>query len=390
MTHINKQRFLTELSKFLTFLSDDEREQVLMKFGEIFDAAPSSDELMAALVSPLKVTVELSRAYSKGGIQSALERAVEMSGVELSAQPAAESASDEASPAAEGDEPAPEQESEEAPEPPAEKPDTEAFADAVGFESPARPDFPAAQPPEEAPPSPAAAETDTQPEDIYDSIGSAVEAAFENGTDAASAPDVTPAAKPEPAAEETAEPPAKSESAPKPAAEKYVSVPVPASAPPVSDEPEQDFEDEELEEAPEKALKPAARSKAKPRARTKAKAKPAPKPLGKVKPFMLVLFIIIFVPLGLAGIAVLLAVTAAILVAMVSAGGSGVFAVSLAFSGMTLFADIIMTIGMALVCFAFAVVLLWLAVWFAIWSIGGLVRGIIRLGRKWCYKEAAE
>ena len=46
--------------------------------------------------------------------------------------------------------------------------------------------------------------------------------------------------------------------------------------------------------------------------------------------------------------------------------------------------------AMALVCFAFAVVLLWLAVWFAIWSIGGLVRGIIRLGRKWCYKEAAE
>ena len=45
---------------------------------------------------------------------------------------------------------------------------------------------------------------------------------------------------------------------------------------------------------------------------------------------------------------------------------------------------------MALVCFAFALVLLWGAVWFAIWSVGGLIRGIVRLGGKWCYKEAEQ
>ena len=96
MTHINKQRFLTELSKFLTFLSDEEREQVLMKFSDIFDAAPNQDELVSALVSPLKVTVELSRAYGKGGIEKALERAVELSGVDMSAAPAPVPAAPEA------------------------------------------------------------------------------------------------------------------------------------------------------------------------------------------------------------------------------------------------------------------------------------------------------
>ena len=306
MTFINKQRFLTELSKFLTFLSDDERQQVLMKFGEIFDAAPNQDELLGALVSPLKVTVELSRAYSRGGLQQALDRSVELSGVDLSAAP--------------------------------------------------------------PPPSPAAESVGA---DIYAAIGSAVEEAFESAAEPAAEP-----AAPAPAESVPVEPaePVPAESVPvEPAAPVPAeSVPVETAAPVPAEPAVPEFEDTEPEEFFDEAADEA-----------------VPQGEYRAKPAALMYFILLFVPLGLVGIAVLLCVGAALIAVAAAAISSGVFAVSLAFSGMAVFADIIMTIGVALVCFAVGVLFLWLALWFLIWSVGGLVRGILHLGKKWCYKEVS-
>ncbi|MEA4946330.1 MAG: hypothetical protein VB058_02025 [Oscillospiraceae bacterium] len=323
---------MTELSKFLTFLSDDERQQVLMKFGEIFDAAPNQDELLGALVSPLKVTVELSRAYSRGGLQQALDRSVELSGVDLSAAP--------------------------------------------------------------PPPSPAAESVGA---DIYAAIGSAVEEAFESAAEPAAEPAAPISAEPVPV--EPAEPvPAESvpvepaehvpaESVPVEPAEPVPAEPVPVeTAAPVPAEPVPvepaalspaepavpEFEDTEPEEFFDEAADEA-----------------VPQGEYRAKPAALIFFILLFVPLGLAGIAVLLCVGAALIAVAAAAIGSGVFAVSLAFSGMTVFADIIMTIGVALVCFAAGVLFLWLALWFLIRCVGGLVRGILHLGKKWCYKEVS-
>lgn len=324
MTFINKQRFLTELSKFLTFLSDDERQQVLMKFGEIFDAAPNQDELLGALVSPLKVTVELSRAYSRGGLQQALDRSVELSGVDLSAAP--------------------------------------------------------------PPPSPAAESVGA---DIYAAIGSAVEEAFESAAEPAAEPaapapaesvPVEPAepvpAEPIPAEPVPAEPvaPSPAESVPvEPAAPVPAeSVPVETAAPVPAEPAVPEFEDTEPEEFFDEAADEA-----------------VPQGEYRAKPAALMFFILLFVPLGLVGIAVLLCVGAALIAVAAAAIGSGVFAVSLAFSGMAVFADIIMTIGVALVCFAAGVLFLWLALWFLIRCVGGLVRGILHLGKKWCYKEVS-
>jgi len=324
VTFINKQRFLTELSKFLTFLSDDERQQVLMKFGEIFDAAPNQDELLGALVSPLKVTVELSRAYSRGGLQQALDRSVELSGVDLSAAP--------------------------------------------------------------PPPSPAAESVGA---DIYAAIGSAVEEAFESAAEPAAEPaapapaesvPVEPAepvpAEPIPAEPVPAEPvaPSPAESVPvEPAAPVPAeSVPVETAAPVPAEPAVPEFEDTEPEEFFDEAADEA-----------------VPQGEYRAKPAALMFFILLFVPLGLVGIAVLLCVGAALIAVAAAAIGSGVFAVSLAFSGMAVFADIIMTIGVALVCFAAGVLFLWLALWFLIRCVGGLVRGILHLGKKWCYKEVS-
>ena len=319
MTFINKQRFLTELSKFLTFLSDDERQQVLIKFGEIFDAAPNQDELLGALVSPLKVTVELSRAYSRGGLQQALDRSVELSGVDLSAAP--------------------------------------------------------------PPPSPAAESVGA---DIYAAIGSAVEEAFESAAEPPAEPTAPVPMEPvpvEPAAPVPSEPVPVEPAAPSPAepvpAEPAASSPAePVPVEPAALSPAEpavpEFEDTEPEEFFDEAADEA-----------------VPQGEYRAKPASLIFFILLFVPLGLVGIAVLLCVGAALIAVAAAAIGSGVFAVSLAFSGMTIFADIIMTIGVALVCFAAGVPFLWLALWFLIRCVGGLVRGILHLGKKWCYKEVS-
>ena len=39
---------------------------------------------------------------------------------------------------------------------------------------------------------------------------------------------------------------------------------------------------------------------------------------------------------------------------------------------------------------ALAILFLWTSIWFLFGAIPGIVRGIIELGREWCYKEVAE
>ncbi len=58
--------------------------------------------------------------------------------------------------------------------------------------------------------------------------------------------------------------------------------------------------------------------------------------------------------------------------------------VKLVFRGATLDLGIVIMIFLAL-----GLLLLWLFVWFVGGAIGGLIRGVIALGRKWCYKEVS-
>lgn len=377
MTHINKHRFLTELSKFLTFLTDEEKARVLARFDELFDAAVSDEELINVLVSPLKVTVELSRAYNKDGLDAALNRCCELSGIELTAAPAPT---------------------------PAEELPTESLPDA----------------PAEAP--------EAEQEDIYDSIGSAVEAAFEGGDDfAAPAEAPAPPVMEAPAQNEPlktqlpvqeqsvqAKPPVQEQSVQaEPPVREQKAAPQEAPEEKKKEKPEPEKEKKKEHEKPAHTVRedktqppspvppaPAysAEELSQPEGEDFVDTEPGdyfdyddepPRKKYRVKVFSLILFLIVFIPLGLAGILVLALVTAVILAAAASAVGSGVFAFSLAFSGMALFADIIMTIGVGLIMFAVGIVLMWAGVWFAIWSIGGLVRSIVRLARKCCCKEEA-
>jgi len=362
VTSINKQRFLTELSKFLTFLSDEEKEQILLSFNRIFDSAENEEELLSSLVSPLKVTVELSRAYSKGGIENAKQKCVELSGIEI----------------AEDNE------------------DSEYVQESL-FEE-----------------DNSVNTVEVKEPDIYDSIETAVEAAYQSSMNDAvinhasttipisDDPEDSDAFSDE---EETVEPVSDSTVI---LDVKKVTAELPAIKVEATPEEPTELEDDSdvkpyvaPERSPIEDNKEISKTEIEvkddfefidsepkeffegsdPNKEEKIETKK------QLKLFSLILFLIVFVPIGIAGILAILLVAAALVALMISAVGTGIFALNLTFSGMTMFADIVMTLGVALVCFAFGVLFLWSAVWLLIWAIGHLIKGILSLCRSWCYKE---
>lgn len=111
-------------------------------------------------------------------------------------------------------------------------------------------------------------------------------------------------------------------------------------------------------------------------------------PVRKPRVFLLILYILLAVPVGLLGILLLIVPTLLFLVLAGLIITGGVMAVASAFgSGIAVFADIMVIIGMAFILLALGLLALWIAVWLVGGAMVGLVRGLIHLGGKWCYKE---
>lgn len=111
-------------------------------------------------------------------------------------------------------------------------------------------------------------------------------------------------------------------------------------------------------------------------------------PVRKPRVFLLILYILLAVPVGLVGILLLIVPTLLFLVLSGLIITGGVMAVTSAFgSGIAVFADIMVIIGTAFILLALGLLALWIAVWLVGGVMVGLVRGLIHLGGKWCYKE---
>ena len=67
--------------------------------------------------------------------------------------------------------------------------------------------------------------------------------------------------------------------------------------------------------------------------------------------------------------------------------GSAIFAA--VFSGFGMIADLLVVLGSALIVLAVGLILLWLFIWFVGGAIFGLIRAVVRLGSRCCYKEVA-
>lgn len=64
MIDIEKRKFLAELSRLLTFMFDEDRRTALSMYDAMFDGTDDTDALMKLLVSPTRQAVIIARAYN--------------------------------------------------------------------------------------------------------------------------------------------------------------------------------------------------------------------------------------------------------------------------------------------------------------------------------------
>ena len=368
VTSINKQKFLAELGKLLTFMYEEDRQRAMGLYSRMFEEAGDEQALIQALISPTRQAVVVARAYNsnlgrlslnaetkaapedrdENGVPDyvqAIEKVREQAWAAIGVPAAAEEA--EEAPA----------ETEEAEEAPAEVEEVEE-APAEGEEAEEAP-----AEVEEAEEAPAEAEeAEEAPAETEE-----VEEAPAEAEEVEEAPAETEEAEEAPAeAEEAEEAPAEAE--PDKSAHEgieFFTLPEEGKETPQSDT----LLDENTFNIDSDALR---------------------KPRRKAKPFALILYILLAIPLTICAIAVLLVPAILFLALSVAAIICGVVLVSTAFKGFPVFADIMVVLGVSLVLFALGLLFLWTAIWFIGGAIVGVVHGVAVLCEKWCYKEVLE
>ena len=377
MTHINRQKFLTELSKFLTFLNEEEREKVLEKFESIFDRSANEDEMLASMDSPLKLTVEMSRAYTKGGLEEVLGMCDDLVSGQWIPDDLSETIREQVFNAI----------------------DEQTFS-SIDIVT-GGPEAPATENPLEDDGLVAIFEQDMEQEKGSDD--------GEETSEEYSLESETPAEEPEEAAADEEE---VQEETPEDTADQPEEVPAEEPSEESSEEPEAVAEDvpeeageiEEIVEVEDIETPEEAPSELAEEVRKDAEIireeledlEPEDYPMTeetyyKARWWALIPYAIVAIPLGLIGVVICAAVTLAILAVAAALVAACVLGASLALqNGMDVLADIILVAGAALIAAGLALLVIWLAVWFASNTIGGIVGGLYRLGRKWCYKEVVE
>ena len=384
MKRINRQKFLAELGRLLTFMYEEDRQTALAMYNRMFDEAESEQALLQYLVSPTRQAVILARAYNakerKLQVHTQSRDEYEQSTDEIpDFVLAINKLQDEASalkittPQVSEDQISLFDDSDAGTVPaPAAQVYTEPAADEKKAETqdeteeaPAQKEIPpmfADEPAEEA-----------EPDETNDSVtrlADAVDAFLADFT--ISNDELIAKAKPAAEEEEKAAEPEKEEPAEVPAEETVTEQPKEADVhEPVQAEPEEETETEtaavgivETEEEDEETVR---------------------KPIVP----LLILYIIFAIPLGLIGILLLLIPAFVSLSLAITAGFLGINGFAATFTGFAVLADILVVAGVSLILLALALLFLWLFVWFIGGAIVGLIHGLCVLGGKWCYKEVA-
>ena len=367
---INKQKFLAELSKLLTFMYEEDRQEALAMYSSMFDEAEDEQRLIQLLMSPTRQAVIVARAYdAKDRKLQVTSQSREGSGLNDGETPdfavAIEKVRKEAEErdilrAGVSDDQLSFFEEE--------KP--------VAAEVVAEPEVPAAEeakePGEEI--SDGFAKKQVLDEDeLFEDIMKeeeplAVEAIPAEERDAAEPEEEAEAAEPEGEPEEK-----QKEAAEEP------------------QEPEESEEPEVTEEVPEVEETELVEEAAEPFDYTKV-----PDEDGYIEPEKeamvgwLTLFVIFAIPIGFAACVLMIVLALVFLALAATVVAAGVFAIRSLFSGFAVFADILLVGGAAVAALALGLLFLWTAIWCLFGAIPGIVRGIIELGRSWCYKEVAE
>ncbi len=406
MTDINKQKFLTELGKLLTFMYEEDRRLALSIYDEVFEQAEDEQAVLSALASPTRQAVIIARAYNAkerklqiysqsrdddgyyaGGDQLpdfvlAIEDAVPFEftytprsfseeqlteseeNAEAESEPQNDSVSSETvedqavsqarSEAVTEDQAVSQAHSEETAEDQAVSTvsSEEAVMDAETSEDVNAAEASAADSQQETPEESSADNSDVE-NSQEDNSGETDEADAEKDTDSSSSGDTEDKGQAE---EPDAQAESENEEGEAPVRQDEQSAPVPA----VGIEEEDDMEDD----APRSV-----------------------ETVSKPRIFLLILYIIFAVPITAVGILLLLIPTLlslALAVAFISAGS---VLLAATFSGFAVFADIMVMLGAALIVLALGLLVLWLFIWFIGGAMASFVHSVLDLAHKWCYKE---
>lgn len=371
VTHINRQQYLNELSRLLSFMFKEDRSEIIKQYNEMLDNAEDEEAMLRSFGSPTRLAVEISRSYNASGqdVAAIPEQIKPLAGKKQNAEPT----------------PKTEAELKAEPEAPEEKKDT-SYIDIIeeirrekaleeGIEyTPiffAEEETPVEEPQQEEKVSEEESPTDEIPEETApeEEVSEENEPAAEAVEEPAEEPEEECNGKPESAPEteedepETA-PEAEEESAPseEPESTEELSAPVEMISGDDNGEDEPSEPDEELS-VPERQTEK------------------------KTKVGLAILYAIPAIPIGVALLIVTVCVGLAIFVAGIAAVRIGVELVAFTFSGMTLFADIMICFGITVAVLAVALLLIWLAMWFIGVTVPGVVRGLTALGRRISVRE---
>ena len=380
---MNEQKFLTELSKLLTFMYEEDRQVALSMYEQMFSFADDETALLQFLGSPTKQAVMIARAYNAKERKLAVtsqsgERQADIAGNETPAfvrtimniHTGAENLElirpeviedqisifgkdeededlfvPEEEPAAVVEEPEVELPSSELPELSLEMPEEAAsfLADAEGGKAPEQDTAAPTKKTEEKPELP----EDSPAETYMLDLGPVPEKPRSEESEI----NITMAAFDQPERKQKAE-----ESAP--AAQTTLS---------------------EFEQTPPEPAHP-----------WRKEAPPQEVRSGKPSTLLLILYLIAAVPIVSAGVLILLVPALVFFALAVFTGISAFRVLMLAFGNFAVFADIMVVLGASLVLFALALLLFWIFLWFVISAISGLINAAIRLGGKICYKEGKD
>lgn len=344
---IIKQKFLAELGKLLTFMYEEDRQTALAMYSKMFDDAADERDLVHFLISPTRQAVVIARAYNARVRKLQVEsQSREQDGAEAEAAPDFVLAIDQLYRQYF----------------PAEAENTQVLDDQFSlFEDAAQPaeeDAGRQYPELELKPSrPAAQEA-------------AVPAAAEAPEEAAVF-EQAPAVSTAEAVEELFD----AAQADSPVRQDAVDSFLEDYAPPAAFAAEEELPEEAApayEEAEELLYQ-----------------EDEPKTVRKPRVFLLILFVLLAVPITLAGVVLLLIPTLLFLALAAACVTAGAAVLVAAFSGFQILADFLLLFGAAVILLALGLLALWLFVWFIGGAIAGLISGVIGLGQSWCYKEVA-
>lgn len=375
MTLINRQQFMSELSKLLTFMFKEDRSEIIQQYNEMLDNAEDEQAMLESFGSPTRLAVAISRSYQRDERKLSVHADSKDggSGENVKVKPVIPTQGKKSSaPIVKPNEPAADAYVDIIEEIRREKAAEEGIEyKPIFFKEDPKPE-PAAEP-----------EVEESAEEAAEETAQPVDEASENAAEEAATADEESAENDSEASDSEAQ----AEDADAEAAETAEQTAGEAEAEPQAQEAAADEGGEAEAEADAEAAKPVDETAHVLATVFNETPEAAPEKVRKTNVFALILYIIVSIPVGLVLLLVMLGLELGVLGCGLLGLRVGFGLLSFTFSGMSVLADVLICFGVNIAVLALGVLVTWFAVWLIIVSVPWLIRGIKNLGRKLCVKE---